>query len=205
MALNLRIGSIRDRTRSEGPGIRFAVWLQGCSLRCAGCFNPHFWNPNLGTVVSVDALLLQIKGSIQRHPEIEGVTFLGGEPFEQSISLAALAAEIRTQGLSVMTFTGYRLDELEDTSHSDYFSRQELLRQTDLLVDGRYESDKIDKIRPWVGSTNQNFHFLSERYCPESLFINAKDSIEINVSPQGIAKINGWATSDSLEKLLENL
>lgn len=205
MALNLRIGSIRDRTRSEGPGIRFAIWLQGCSLKCSGCFNPHFWNPNLGTVISVDALVLQIKASIQCYPEIQGVTFLGGEPFEQSISLAVLAAEIQRQGLSVMTFTGYRFDELEDTSHIDYSSRQELLRHTDLLVDGRFESDKIDRIRPWVGSTNQNYHFLSERYCPETLFVKAYDSIEINISSQGTTKINGWATSDSLEKLLENL
>lgn len=205
MGLNLKIGSIRDRTRSEGPGIRFAIWLQGCSLRCPGCFNPHFWNPNLGTVISTDDLILQIKESLQRYPEIEGVTFLGGEPFEQSESLAVLAAEVKSHGLSVMTFTGYCFDELQDSSHSDFNSRQDLLRYTDLLVDGRYESGKIDKLRPWAGSTNQNFHFLSNRYAPESLFTNAYDSIEINVSAQGTTKINGWITSESLEKLLENL
>ena len=205
MELNLKIGSIRERTRSEGPGIRFAIWLQGCSLRCSGCFNPHFWNPNLGTVVSIEDLSLQIKESVQRYPEIEGVTFLGGEPFEQSTSVAVLAAKVKSLGLSVMTFTGYRFDELQDTSHSDFISRQDLLRHTDLLVDGRYESEKIDKVRPWAGSTNQNFHFLSKRYAQESLFTNAYDSIEINVSAQGTTKINGWVTSDSLEKLLENL
>lgn len=205
MTLTLRIGSIRDRTRSEGPGIRFAIWLQGCSLKCLGCFNPHFWNPNLGTVISVDALFLQIKAAMERFPEIEGVTFLGGEPFEQSTSVAVLAAKVKSLRLSVMTFTGYRFDELQDTSHSDFISRQDLLRHTDLLVDGRYESEKIDKVRPWAGSTNQNFHFLSKRYAPESLFTNAYDSIEINVSSEGTTKINGWVTSDSLEKLLENL
>lgn len=205
MTLTLRIGSIRDRTRSEGPGIRFAIWLQGCSLKCLGCFNPHFWNPNLGTVISVDALFLQIKAAMERFPEIEGVTFLGGEPFEQSTSVAVLATKVKSLGLSVMTFTGYRFDELQDTSHSDFISRQDLLRHTDLLVDGRYETEKIDKVRPWAGSTNQNFHFLSKRYTPESLFTNAYDSIEINVSSEGTTKINGWVTSDSLEKLLENL
>lgn len=205
MGLTLRIGSLRERTQSEGPGIRFAIWLQGCSLRCSGCFNPHFWNPSLGTAISVDTLLLQINDSIQRNPEIEGVTFLGGEPFEQSASLAVLAAEIQALGLSVMTFTGYSIDELKDPSHSDYSSRSKLLRYTDLLVDGRYESEKIDKVRPWVGSINQNFHFLSERYCAESLFVNTYDSIEINVSSQGTTRINGWTTSDSLERLLENL
>lgn len=205
MGLNLKIGSIRARTRSEGPGIRFAIWLQGCSLRCSGCFNPHFWNPNRGTVISTDDLISQIKESLQRYPEIEGVTFLGGEPFEQSASLAFLAAEVKSHGLSVMTFTGYSFDELQDSSHNDFESRQDLLRYTDLLVDGRYESDKIDKARPWAGSTNQNFYFLSNRYAPESLFTNTYDSIEINVSAQGTTKINGWITSDSLEKLLENL
>lgn len=205
MERSLRIGSLRERTQSEGPGIRFAIWLQGCSLRCHGCFNPHFWNPRLGKTISIKALLLKIDESVEQNPEIEGVTFLGGEPFEQSASLAVLAAEIQARGLSVMTFTGYSLYELQDTTHCDYVSRVNLLQLTDLLVDGRYEWDKIDKTRPWIGSTNQNFHFLSNRYSPEHLFINAYDSIEINVSPQGTTKINGWTTSDSLERLLENL
>ena len=112
---------------------------------------------------------------------------------------------MKKYGLSVMTFTGYTIEELQDQSHPHYESRKRLLEFTDLLVDGRYEAAKIDKQRPWVGSTNQRFHFLTDRYTPEVIFKQSTDRIEITISSKGTATVNGWATSDSLEKLLENL
>ena len=205
MSLNLQIGSYRTNTCAEGPGTRFAIWVQGCSLQCVGCFNPHFWNPRFGSIIPVQELVALIVETAQHDPELEGVTFLGGEPFEQSAPLIEIAQEIKKHHLSVMTFTGYTLEELEDKSHPDFKVRSDLLRSTDLLVDGRYEADNIDKERPWVGSKNQRFHFLTDRYSPQDIFKEARDRIEITISSNGTAAVNGWATSDSLEKLLDNL
>ncbi len=48
----LRIGAVTARTSAEGPGLRFAVWAQGCSIQCLGCFNPHLWGTQGGTTVA---------------------------------------------------------------------------------------------------------------------------------------------------------
>jgi len=205
MDLNLQLGSIRERTCAEGPGERFAIWVQGCSLRCRGCFNPHFWNPRFGMTTSAEQMVRQILDAVERFPDLEGITFLGGEPFEQSAPLAWVARKVKTHGLSVMTFTGYTIEELCDQTHAEFELRKEFLQFTDLLVDGRYEAPNIDSQRPWVGSTNQRFHFLTERYTPEIIFKQTTDRIEITLSPRGTATVNGWATSDAVEKLLENL
>lgn len=205
MELLLSLGSLRESTSAEGPGVRFAIWVQGCSIQCRGCFNPHLWNPKLGTKKSVSELTEHIFAACQINPAIEGVTFLGGEPFEQAEPLAWIASRVKERGLNVMIFTGYTLGEIQDPSHRDFEIRRELLKHTDLLVDGRYEEQNIDMNRPWVGSTNQRFHFLSDTYSPEVIFGSSKDRLEITISAQGFASINGWATSENLEKLLENL
>jgi anaerobic ribonucleoside-triphosphate reductase activating protein len=205
MELLLSLGSIRESTTAEGPGVRFAIWVQGCSIKCRGCFNPHLWNPKLGAKKSVSELIKQICAAREINPAIEGVTFLGGEPFEQAEPLTWIATRMKEIGLNIMIFTGYTLEELQNPSHKDFKIRKELLELTDLLVDGRFEEQNIDLNRPWVGSTNQRFHFLSNIYSPEIIFKSAKDRLEIKVSAQGLASINGWATTDKLEKLIENL
>jgi len=203
--MDLSIGAMRERSLAEGPGERFAIWVQGCSIQCPSCFNPHFWNPKFGTNKSVSSLVKQILDAYLCNTLLEGITLLGGEPFEQPKSLGEVAREVKSFGLSVMVFTGYTLEELEDQSHPDFKSRKKFLKYIDLLVDGPYEAESIDLERPWVGSKNQRFHFLSSRYTAEEIFSRANDKLEITVSASGIASINGWATSDSLEKLLENL
>ena len=100
------------RTGAEGPGFRFAVWAQGCAIRCPGCFNPHFWRADGGRAVTADDLARQ---AIQAAEDgaIEGVTLLGGEPFEQAGGFASFASSVRAAGLSVMVFTGHEREHLE--------------------------------------------------------------------------------------------
>jgi anaerobic ribonucleoside-triphosphate reductase activating protein len=104
-----------------------------------------------------------------------------------------------------MVFSGYTLAELKDPRSSEYAARYKFMRSIDLLVDGRYQQDNIDTDRPWVGSKNQEFHFLTERYSEETLFRSAKDGLEIKVLESGEVQINGWATDSQLENLLEKL
>lgn len=192
----MRVGATVPRTRAEGPGVRFAIWVQGCTLKCVGCFNPHFWGANGGHQRQIADLAEAITSA-----DVEGVTFLGGEPFEQAPSLTALARRVRSQGLSVMTFTGYTREQLESPAAPE--GSGSLLAATDLLVDGRYHADMPDLSRPWVGSTNQRFHFLSDRYRDlESKLTAVSDRVEIRVAPSGAVEVNGWATVDQLDELL---
>lgn len=201
----IAVAATRERSMREGPGIRYVIWVQGCSLKCKGCFNPHFWSQHGGSNRDVDSLLQDAVAARIKFPEIEGVTFLGGEPFEQANSLAELAQKLRKLDFSIMVFSGYTLAELKDPRSSEYAARYKFMRSIDLLVDGRYQQDNIDTDRPWVGSKNQEFHFLTERYSEETLFRSAKDGLEIKVLESGEVQINGWATDSQLENLFEKL
>lgn len=129
--------------------------MQGCPLRCPGCCNPHYLTGRPAQQVSVASLLAEITHT----PGIEGATFLGGEPFSQPEALGALAAGLRRAGLSVMVFSGHPLDHLRARP-----AFAPLLSQTDLLIDGPYQKDQPDTSRRWIGSTNQQIHFLTDRY-----------------------------------------
>jgi len=201
----ISVAATRECSMREGPGIRYVIWVQGCSLKCKGCFNPHFWSQHGGSIKDVDLLLQEVIAARIKFPEIEGVTFLGGEPFEQAESLAELSKKLRKQDFSIMVFTGYTLAELKDHQSNEYESRLNFLASIDLLVDGRYQQDNVDFDRPWVGSKNQEFHFLTERYSEETLFKSVKDGLEITVLNSGEVQINGWATDSQLENLLEKL
>lgn len=196
----IRVARIVARTDAEGPGTRFAVWVQGCSIRCEGCFNPHLWIPS-GAAACAPRLLAEQAITAQ----VSGVTILGGEPFDQAEALAVFAGEVRRAGLSVMTFTGHTLTHLEAQMRLGKTSVRALLKQTDLLVDGPYLAGFPDQRRPWVGSTNQQFHFLTSRYAHLKRHLSGMpDRLEVRVDAYGTTAINGWANLEALDKLLSD-
>ncbi len=144
-------------TEAEGPGRRYALWVQGCPLRCPGCCNPHMLAFETAELVPVD----EIAAEVLETSGIEGVSFLGGEPFSQAEALARLARRCRAAGLSVMVFSGYTLGHLRAADRPGW---SELLAVTDLLVDGPYLRERHSTARRWIGSDNQRVHFLTERY-----------------------------------------
>jgi anaerobic ribonucleoside-triphosphate reductase activating protein len=195
----VQVGATVPRTSAEGPGRRFAIWVQGCTIRCAGCFNPHLWGARGGTSTPVETLVDRALAA-----DVEGVTLLGGEPFEQAPALARFAAEVRERGLSVMTFTGYDRGRLEGADAPA--GARDLLNATDLLVDGQYDRTRPDLTRPWVGSTNQRFHFLTPRYSHlEERLTSLRDTVEVRVGPEGSLTVNGWAEVSQLERLLDGV
>jgi anaerobic ribonucleoside-triphosphate reductase activating protein len=158
--ISLQIAQAVPCTEAEGPGRRFALWFQGCPLRCPGCCNPEMLPFEGGTAVPLGALVRQIEEAA-RVDGVEGITLLGGEPLAHARGAALLAEAVRARGLTVMVFSGYTLEEareLPDPAVAD------LLARTDILVDGPYLRDQPDTRRRWIGSTNQRIHFLSDRY-----------------------------------------
>ena len=144
----LRIAGIIRESIVDGPGIRFAVFGQGCPHNCQGCHNPDSHDFKGGYDCAIDKILEEI----DKNPLLKGVTFSGGEPFCQAEEFAELGEKIRERGLSVVTFTGYTYEELLDLSNE---SINRLLEVTDLLIDGRYEADKRDLTLRFRGSSNQ--------------------------------------------------
>lgn len=145
----------------------------------------------------------EIEARILEVPDIEGVTFLGGEPFEQAEALAELGRRVQGAGLSVMTFTGYVLEAIRESSRQGW---HDLLDVTDLLLDGPYVRDLTDTSRPWVGSSNQRFHFLTPRYRHlEQELSNIPNRLEIRLQPDGRILVNGLASTQTLNEMFSGI
>ncbi|VAW78037.1 Ribonucleotide reductase of class III (anaerobic), activating protein [hydrothermal vent metagenome] len=196
MDLNLNIAAIVNSTQAEGPGRRFTLWVQGCPLTCPNCCNPELLSFKPQRWRSVDDIFKLI--AVQKA--IEGVTFLGGEPFSQASALAALANKVRAHNLSVMVFTGYTKKFIDKEQNQDWNA---LLAQTDLLIDGPYVEKLHTSQRHWIGSSNQKVHFLTDRYqylqAQKNSWDSGKNSIELRLSGNTMtlngfpdAKVDQW-------------
>lgn len=200
--MDIQLHRFLPLTTVEGPGKRACIWVQGCPIHCKGCGVPFTWNPKHGKKTTVDALWSKIVESKEKHA-IEGITFLGGEPFEQAVPLSELARRAQREGLSVMAFSGYYKEELEALNKPGW---KELLTYTDIFLDGPFEIDKPDHIRPWIGSTNQGIHFLTKRY--ERLENELKqfpDRLEIRIKKDGTIEANGMVPSEAWRRLFKKL
>ena len=146
----IRVCGIEPESIVDGPGFRYVLFVQGCPHHCKGCHNPESWDPNGGYDMTVRDILDEIKAK----PNIKGVTFSGGEPFEQARALVDLARYLKGMRYSLMSYSGYTLEELEAKAESDS-AVGELLGMIDILVDGRYEEKLRNLTLVYCGSENQ--------------------------------------------------
>jgi anaerobic ribonucleoside-triphosphate reductase activating protein len=119
---------------------------------------------------------------------LQGITLLGGEPLAHAEASAALAREAHALALDVMVFTGYLLEEARQMPDS---AVQQLLDETDILVDGPYVRELPETRRRWIGSSNQRVHFLSPRCDPEDPRWLQKNTLEIRLR-DGELSVNGF-------------
>lgn len=144
----IRVCGIEPESIVDGPGFRYVLFVQGCPHRCPGCHNPESHDFNGGQLMTIEEIFAQIK----QNPYLRGVTFSGGEPFEQVPALLELGKMIKDAGLSLMSYSGYTLEELQGRHDPE---TDELLGLLDILVDGRY----VEKLRNltliYRGSENQ--------------------------------------------------
>lgn len=172
------VHSMLARSTVNGPGERAVVWLQGCDLRCAGCWNPssHIFD------MSRDRPVEEVAAWILAFPGIEGVTFSGGEPFQQAPELQLLCEYIRARkpALSIGVFTGYALRELVQGrwhwrnsdggwTNGDARLFTQIRPFLDFAVCGRFRRAMACTDKPLCGSRNQDVVFFSDRYSQEDL------------------------------------
>ncbi len=188
----LHVAQIVSATEAEGPGRRFALWFQGCPLRCPGCCNPEMLPFAGGIAMSLDDVLQEVRDAIPQG--IEGITLLGGEPFAHAEAASRLAREVHAIGLSVMIFSGYALEELRQRPEPVV---HDLLTHTDILVDGPYRADLPETRRRWIGSTNQRIHFLTDRYSADDRCWQQPNTLEIRLNGDGLS-VNGFPARSAL-------
>lgn len=148
--MDIQIADIVNDSVVDGTGIRMTIFTQGCPHRCPGCHNPTTHPFEGGYTFSVDELFKRVC----KNPLLDGITLSGGEPFVWAAPLAELARRVRAEGLNVWCYTGYTLDELEETAATDEHVRA-LLNEIDVLVDGRFVLEERDLTLLFRGSRNQ--------------------------------------------------
>ncbi|MBI4499066.1 MAG: radical SAM protein [Chloroflexi bacterium] len=146
----LRVARIYHGSVVEGPGRRSVVQLQGCPIKCRGCFVPETHDPDGGTALSVAQVvdtLLDPAGEPR-----DGITMLGGEPMAQPKGLLALLSALKALNLHIVVYTGYTLDALGRRPELEI---RKALLLTDLLIDGPFVATQAYDAGEWRGSRNQ--------------------------------------------------
>jgi anaerobic ribonucleoside-triphosphate reductase activating protein len=176
--LNVRVHAVEPRSRANGPGSRFVVWLQGCTLGCAGCFNPTTHDAGGGREVGVAELAAQMASA-----GVEGLSLSGGEPLQQAAGSAALLEAARALGLSTLAFSGYTIEEIRELPGGT-----DVLARLDVLIDGRYVAG--DRLATGLrGSANQRIQLLTSRYAIAD--VEATPVAEIRIGPTGDVVLTG--------------
>lgn len=173
------INSLEKSSFIYGPGERYVIWTQGCSIRCKGCWNKEMWDFKKGIFFEVSKLVNDIV-----HCDIGGITILGGEPLDQYGEILELVKEMYKKNISVILYTGYTRKEIE------YHNKKEVLNYIDILISGRYVEEKREINLQWIGSKNQKIEFLTKRY-DESL-IEDSNYLEIILDEDGGETILGF-------------
>lgn len=204
-ATHVQIHAVEPRSRANGPGTRFVVWLQGCNLGCAGCFNPTTHDAAGGRRAAIPELVDQLtraagndRGLIPRPAlapappaqpvgsplrSISGLTLSGGEPLQQPDAACALLDAARQLGLSTLAFSGYTIDEIRALPGGP-----DVLARLDVLIDGRYVAR--DRLASGLrGSANQRIQLLTDRYSLAE--VEATPVAEIRIGPTGDVILTG--------------
>ncbi len=145
----LKIAGIVEESIVDGPGIRFVIFTQGCPHKCKGCHNPQTHDFNGGKNIDID----EIVSKINENPLLKGITLSGGEPFMQAKQLSNLVDKVDKK-LDIITYTGYKYEELLEKANEEN-SFMQLLSRTDILIDGRFELESKKENLKYRGSSNQ--------------------------------------------------
>lgn len=152
-------GELKKCDIANGIGVRVTLFVSGCTNHCEDCFQPQTWAFDYGKPFT-DETKAEIFAELDK-PFVNGLTVLGGEPFEprNQRELLPLLREVRERypGKTIWCFTGFRLDDelLKDGSYPRCEVTDDMLACIDILVDGRFVKELKDISLQFRGSRNQ--------------------------------------------------
>lgn len=154
----MNYGEIKKCDIANGEGVRTSLFVSGCTHHCKGCFNPDTWSFDFGKPYTAETEQ-EIMDSL-RPDYIDGLSLLGGEPFEPANQreLVKLLRKVRTElpRKNVWCYTGYLFDsELLSPSRARCEYTDEMLSMIDILVDGEFVEAKKNISLAFKGSENQ--------------------------------------------------
>ena len=158
----LNVAATMSHSHANGPGVRAVIWVQGCTIGCPGCYNAFTHPHEKRTLTTPDTIAKWVSGL----EGIEGVSFSGGEPFEQAKAVRMVIREIRQRNpnLTFFSYSGFNLDELQNSEDENVIG---LLDELDMVSTGPYIHTERKSDLLWRGSTNQKLHYLTRAYKEE--------------------------------------
>ncbi|MGL5086100.1 MAG: anaerobic ribonucleoside-triphosphate reductase activating protein [Clostridium sp.] len=150
---------------TNGEGVRVTLYVGGCDHACKGCYNKSTWNPDNGdnfTEGHVDEIIDSL-----RPDYISGLSLTGGDPlYHGNLSgILRLIAKVRMifgNTKNIWMWTGYTFDEIMNQGGDGGRLRRSILKEVDVLIDGKFEKDKYDPGLAFRGSSNQVIHKFTE-------------------------------------------
>lgn len=153
----MNYGTIKPCDVANGIGVRVCLFVSGCTHHCKGCFQPETWNFDYGQPFTAETERFLLEALDK--PFINGLTLLGGEPFEPDNQRAILPflrrIRIQLPEKTVWAFSGYTWEELTGESRARCEGTDELLSLLDVLVDGEFMEASKDITLRFRGSSNQ--------------------------------------------------
>ena len=154
----MNYATIKNCDIANGPGVRVSLFVSGCNHHCKGCFNREAWDFSYGqpfTQETIDQILALLKPDY-----IQGLTLLGGEPFDPRNQEAVLellrAVKKAYPEKNIWAFTGYLFDkDILPGKLGDPEITREYVSYLDVLVDGPFVEEKKNLSLRFRGSENQ--------------------------------------------------
>lgn len=150
--MKLHVAAIEKHSEVHGPGVRYVIWVQGCSMHCYNCIAPEWQKINGGTEIDVDWLVKDITENAV------SLTISGGEPMLQAEELLALCGALDVD-IDIILFTGYTEDQIRNVNNT---YQRLLWNVVDLVIDGPYIEALNDNVG-LRGSCNQKLHFITDK------------------------------------------
>jgi anaerobic ribonucleoside-triphosphate reductase activating protein len=170
--MKIRLSGIEKESIVDGPGLRYVLFSQGCIHMCPGCHNPQTHGFTGGEMYDAEDLVREIC----ENPLLSGVTFSGGDPFNQAEAFSFIAKLLKEKGMDIWSYTGYTIEELR--SSRDPFQK-ELLAQVDVLVEGRFVQSLRTLSKPFAGSSNQRVIDLQKSTMDHIVEVVTEEPLEI--------------------------
>ena len=144
----MKYNKIRKMDIANGPGIRVSIFMQGCSFHCEGCFSEETWDFNKGKDFTDETIKKVLE--LCENPTIKGLSILGGEALHpkniEGTTALAKAYKEKFPKKDLWIWTGFLFENIKD---------KEVLKYTDVLVDGQFRIKNRNPKLKYCGSTNQ--------------------------------------------------
>lgn len=162
----VRVSGIIQESIVDGIGLRYVIFFQGCPHNCKGCQNPQTHSFSAGTFVDMHEIIKEIIN----NPLLDGVTFSGGEPLCYPKQCSIIAEEIKQHGKTVWMYSGYTYEEII----KNY--RWSILRNVDVLVDGKFVLEQRDLDLRFRGSRNQRIIDVQKSLCENKVVLWSEEN-----------------------------